>query len=127
MGFQWRSTPEYDEEGRPQVVILPRDLLGRFASLLISLFFAPLTGMMFWMTAFHVKTPKTWPSMIGKILLEEATLLGCAFFSLLFIWAIATPRWVERLIQWCAGKMVLVLLIAAALFIAANWLDGMRR
>jgi hypothetical protein len=80
--------------------LFPRDLYGRMALALASAFFGPICGVMAFASLFGAR-PRPWQGVLEWLFLaiaEELFLALFLFFACGLIWALATPRWMERLL-----------------------------
>lgn len=91
--------------------LFPRDLYGRLALGIASLLFVPLGSLGAY--AFLIRArPKGIIERLAFMATGEMLLAMALFFGCGFIWAVATPQWLERLLAPVANR----LLIALALF-----------
>jgi hypothetical protein len=98
--------------------LFPRDLAGRIALAVSSLFFVPVSGFLFY-GMIRKPFPANGLDKAFHLIVEE--LLGALFlfFAVGFIWAIATPRWLEPILRSAETKLSIgLLLISASLLIA---------
>ena len=105
--------------------LFPRDLYGRIALALASLFFGPFC----WLVAFGVLfgsrrggLPNDVPGWLFLAVVEELFLSLALFFACGLVWALASPRWLERLLDAVAWKLVIALgLFLVPFCILAAW------
>src|SRR4051812_9091536 len=75
--------------------LLPRDCLGRIALIISGVFFAPLMLGAALMVLDSIPGKKVWETIC--LAAAADVLLGLALFFLCgLVWAIFTPRWIER-------------------------------
>lgn len=94
--------------------LFPRDRLGRVALALVSVVLGPVCGAMAIALVFG---ERPIPSALGWLLwaiLEEIALALALYFACALIWAIATPRWLERRLPGVARTVAIVMALAAA-------------
>lgn len=91
--------------------LFPRDPYGRIALFIASTFFVPVFGSAAYMFLFTAK-PHSVAEWVCCKFLGELFAVATLFFLCGFIWALATPHWLERLLESVAKKFIL----AVALF-----------
>ena len=91
--------------------LFPRDPHGRLALAIASLFFLPL-GTIGAYTFLCRAQPKGIMERLTSFALVDLSVSMVLFFGCGLIWALATPRWLERLLICIAKRLV----IAMALF-----------
>jgi hypothetical protein len=101
--------------------LFPRDLYGRIALALASLFFGPICGIMAFALLFGARPQGV---LVGLFLavIEELFVALSLFFACGLVWALATPRWLEKLLKPVCTKLVFALgLVIVPLCILAAW------
>lgn len=90
---------------------LPRTFLGRFQLACLSLIFLPFSAWFLYVVAFAPRPPGNLAEWIARFVFGE-------FFGVLFvvsvlglIWAVATPPWLETILERASAKLLLVLMV----------------
>lgn len=101
------SGNEPDNRKHKQILELPKDIPGRLACVLIGVFFG---GIGTWSLIALVVLGRG----LDAYIIYELSLLAAALGWTIFIWGLAVPKWLERVISRLTAKIVLVV---AVLFI----------
>jgi len=91
--------------------LFPRDLYGRIALALASLFFGPISAVSLYALVFLNRPPQKLLDSLFWIICQELFLALSLFFACGLIWALATPRWLERSLHAVTQKLALALLL----------------
>ncbi len=91
--------------------VFPRDVCGRLALGIASAFFVPLSCFILIAIALNTELHRTVETWIWATLVSELALALLIFFGCGLIWALATPRWLEKFLHGATKK------IAVALFL----------
>lgn len=101
--------------------LFPRDLYGRIALALASLFFGPICWIMAIALLFGPR-PGDVLDWLFLAVVEELVVALSLFFACALVWALATPRWLKRLLEIVAKKLAVALgLFAMPLLIVGVW------
>jgi len=90
--------------------LFPRDLYGRLALGIASLFFVPVATFLAFAMLFWARPQ----GVLGWLIVGTAAELFMAlalFFTCGLIWAMATPRWLERFLDSVTEKLAISLLL----------------
>jgi hypothetical protein len=107
--------------------LFPRDLYGRIALALASAFFGPICGIIAFAPMFGARPRQGVLEGMFLAIVEELFLALFLFFACGLVWALATPRRMERVLEAVTRKLMLALglflvpfgiLAAWALFVA---------
>jgi len=101
--------------------LFPRDLFGRLALGIASLFFVTL-GTMGAYTFLVRARPNGIVEKLTFILVGELFVAMALFFGCGLVWAVATPRWLESLLAPVAKRLMIALAVFVIPFgIVALW------
>jgi hypothetical protein len=101
--------------------LFPRDLYGRIALAIASLFFLPL-GLIGAYTCMFRAQPKGVIERLTCFVVGELFVALVLFFGCGLIWALMTPRWLEHLLGCIAKRLIIALVLFMLPFgIMALW------
>ena len=101
--------------------LFPRDPYGRIALALASLSFGPVCWVMALALLFGSR-PNDVLEWLFLAVVEELFVALALFFACGLVWALATPRWLETLLEVVAKKVAIALgFFALPLSILAVW------
>ncbi len=105
--------------------LFPRDLYGRIASGLAGLCVGPMFAAVFYALVFRPQPSQDWQGRLLGMIGKEASLAFTLFFVCQLIWAVAAPRWLERMETFVLRKlglaMLLFLIPAVPITVRAFW------
>jgi hypothetical protein len=104
---------------------LPRDPGERFSLGVVSLIMAGFAGFIIFVLLITEFPPFGWLVSIMLFVTHELMFGILVFFGLLLIWAVATPRWVERVFDMAWKKLWILIALAILPLIALAVLAAM--
>lgn len=91
--------------------VFPRDICGRIALGVASAFFVPVSGWVLIAIALNTELHRTVETWIWATLVSELAISLLLFFGCGLIWALATPRWLEKFLHGATRKLALALFL----------------
>jgi hypothetical protein len=92
--------------------LFPRDIYGRMALTLASLTFGPIFWLLAVVVVFGARPgPQVvgWPEWCFLAVVGELSVALALFFACGLVWAIATPRWLEQVLDVVVTKLMMAL------------------
>ncbi len=98
---------------------LPKTAFGRVVVAFLSAPLALSSAWLVYYVLFHWPNPNNMDDWILKVAIAEvgSALLGLSFLA--FVWALATPRWMESLLRFFGIEMAAFVLLTVPLLLLA--------